>query len=1523
MSLQTILLLLILAIMLISITVGLIQGFRKSMYKLCATILFWVIFWITAPLLTGKFIFDNEGIYSALAGVLPTSDGDFSSCKTLIDYLVITLSNSLEIEAELMSDPAVKNTLISIIQNVVKLVYLFVLAIVYAILRFFAWHLIFKRFIKINKRKLRKLEKKKNRYVEKHKKENPKLEKRYAKMEKGVRRNKLYTKLGMASGAARGLLCSFVILSLINSTMGLLPTLKKNDITANNGEETPKEVNLYDFILEQTDNDPIVKAAIDIIADYQASTLMKATGNLDELFIDSILSGKAEDYSFKIRKEMSSIIQIAEKAFYATNGFDVENIDFTKLTEGQVKAVEDMLVILSDTDLLNNLGSVLVGTALSLEAVAPYMPTNMSTDEYANIDWSSELKTIAKLVSEVYSLTAEMDTVNYLELDTEKVKQITTTLSELESINFLGHVASAYAFKSLVEEDPAYAEHIENIEIALADMALNGKFAEDVASFGTMYEQFITILGETDFSKWEDEEGKVNYIAAITDVDATLYGNLVSNILETNFLTEIFPDVLVIMKDKLIAQDNPELAAMINPNVTTSAEWEEEINTVLGIIADMTAHGEKPFEGIEKYDFSQLRNIRVETIVESELLSYAMIKMLVDTSKGQSVLTKDEDESELSEMICVPDYLAVDAVEDKDGNLRYHSDWYGYNEDHSDGELHIMLTTLFDAFSYVESIEAPVKSLPAIIDSIDADLLTSSNVLYYSMDKLIKNYGEILVVPVTVTEESIHEVDGEKLPNIIRKDELKNLIGILQKDEQGNRVIDLDSLYTHYIIDEETGEEIIIDASEATDETKAKLELDNMMNLLTSNTLYDPENPDDSTALDKLFSSDILRATITNMVNESAGEFITIPNKAKDSPVECIFYKENELTGEKELVTGEEANVSFIKKAEFKSLIMALRDLDIDLEAITGEDAMTLIDSFKEEDGSLKAEANQIFGKDGYTGSKYSAILHATVSSYVIDEANKEEPVIVVPNTIVEGEFISGNEVVNLLNAVVYLGNDILEGDADKDEIIGKVIDNNDILDSVIIRATVTKYINETGEITVPNSVYDEHQAVTKGELDKLLTAFDEIKGDSEESYLDLFKDDALTIGRLSNNSEAIADSLILRSTITTKLENLNNEETTVLVLPLDAYDADYLSKQEVTNVLASLEKLYTPNTTIKGINGVSGLTVGKLSSLSDDINASYILRATVTKELVDLDEKGSIVLTVDAYDKDATLQHSYVDKGEIKVVLSILSDFFGENTSIDSISAVGDLTFDKLIAKDTEDNLKINNSYILRATIAEKLAESHRSENGVVLPMSAYDTDTTLQANSYIKKDELENMLLALTSLYGTKGINDVNMSSIEMSTIKNEVDNGTIADSIILRATITSNVEFTADGQPKDVFVFDSQVDKTVDIDNNSIVIFTKAELTNLVSSLNALSSDGTLAFDINMETLQVIASKPEILDSSLLCIAVGDFMLENITAAQAYFATKAPTNVVKLPSGESQTRVALTKDEILAFLATFLSA
>ena len=59
-TIEIVLLILIGFIMFISIIVGLIQGFRKNTYYFCATIVFWIIFWITAPLVTGNLIFAND-----------------------------------------------------------------------------------------------------------------------------------------------------------------------------------------------------------------------------------------------------------------------------------------------------------------------------------------------------------------------------------------------------------------------------------------------------------------------------------------------------------------------------------------------------------------------------------------------------------------------------------------------------------------------------------------------------------------------------------------------------------------------------------------------------------------------------------------------------------------------------------------------------------------------------------------------------------------------------------------------------------------------------------------------------------------------------------------------------------------------------------------------------------------------------------------------------------------------------------------------------------------------------------------------------------------------------------------------------------------------------------------------------------------------------------------------------------------------------------------------------------------------
>ena len=157
-TIELVLLILIGVIMLISILVGLIQGFRKNTYYFCATIVFWIIFWITAPIVTGNLIFANEWLFSTITSILPIDVGDST---TLIDFLVKTLAQSMEIDPTLASDPAISNTLIAIIQSVAKLIYLPILAFNFFFFKIIIYHAVFKRYFKANKRILRRLNKKK------------------------------------------------------------------------------------------------------------------------------------------------------------------------------------------------------------------------------------------------------------------------------------------------------------------------------------------------------------------------------------------------------------------------------------------------------------------------------------------------------------------------------------------------------------------------------------------------------------------------------------------------------------------------------------------------------------------------------------------------------------------------------------------------------------------------------------------------------------------------------------------------------------------------------------------------------------------------------------------------------------------------------------------------------------------------------------------------------------------------------------------------------------------------------------------------------------------------------------------------------------------------------------------------------------------------------------------------------------------------------------------------------------------
>ena len=1380
-SIELVLLILIAVIMFFSILTGLCQGFRKNMFKLVATILFWIIFWVTAPLVKGKFFWYNEGFYQLLAPML-----NGTQYANLMEFVLANIASAIGMDPATLADPAIENTFIAVAMCIIKIVYLILLAIVYGIVKSIVYKVRFKYYCKINRKVVRKLEKKQKRFVKKHGRKDLKTELELEKKRAALKKNKIYRPLGMVSGLARGCITSFLILCLINSTVRLLPeNNKQDDVTAstNSYESTPS---IYDFILEFTGNDPIVAEAVSMINEYQSSTLMNITGikigarTADELFIDSILSGKSEDYSFAIRKELQSIVRIAEEAFYLTNGFDIESVNWLALNNAQVESVQKILTILSDDDLINNLGSVMVGVAISLEAVAPYMPENLSEEEYKNIDWGGELTTIAELVASVYSL-GDLSQLNYLELDETIVEDIIVTLSELESINFLGHVGANLGIKTLVGDNEEYAETVEAIEQKLADLAVNNGYSDTIYSYKDLYADFIEIFESDALNQYKDENGNItNYVSALTSVDTEKYSNIVSTVLEANFVNEVLPDVLTIVKEELIPE---EYSSLINPGIVTTSQWENEINAAFTIINSITDKGAHPFDTIETFDFALLSNFSTETVVESDLLSYAMIKIFIDTSKEEGILA--ESVEGIGNFVSVPDALTAPA----DDNYRFAAKWYGSKTlNYEDGELFIMLDTVKNCAAQLENLNNPEKSLPAILAAIDGDKIVSSDVLYYSLNKMVDQVNQFIIVPVNETSRSADTVNGQYVERMIKKDSLKGVLNVFTD----SNIVDLESLLSYYevfedgsIAEEATPKEEI----ENVDDYQAKFDMstENVLGLLTSKKLYNPETGNEDN-LDKLFDSQILRATVSNLLNEFAGEYVAIPNRSSTN-VQCYVLSGEEGDENREVVA---ENVKVVNKKDFKSLIMAVNDLDLDLASMM-DDPMGVIDSLKDENG-LKDEAKAIF--EDANSSKYSGILHATISKYVIEfsEEGGEGLAIVVPEEVLDSDdssLISCSETVNLLESLIIIGTDVLTDSEMSDEemmnsVINNVINNDKSLNSTIIRATLTNFIDseETG-LTIPNEALEANftkKVATKQSVNDLFTAIKTMKDVKNETlpeneqidYYDLLDVENIDVSMLSKAdakpNNPISNSLILRGIVTDQLEQ--NE----IVVPSEAKDGSVISKQESIALISALCDVLGEDSTITNIN-IDDLTVGEFVDAKDKIKASKVIRKLVTDEL---EKQEDIVVPSLSLDDNIT-STEVLSENEVSNLIDGLGKVLNTTDKITSIN-IDNITTAKL--SNAKGNIK--SSYVLNATIANALSE----QEDVAVPSDAYEDEN----EKILEANEIDHLVDGLVNLLGQDAsVSSINIDDIKASDIRNAKVN--IQNSKILNATITVQLDDQAD--------------------------------------------------------------------------------------------------------------------------------
>lgn len=1492
-SLEMIMLIIIFVVMIISILVGVIQGFRKNFYGLVSTIIFWIVFFVTAPLLANSKIWYDEAIYQKL-GLDP-------SYSNLMVYLEYTIANSFNLDIALFEDPAFENTLIAFALNIIRIVYLIVLSIGYNIVMSIIYRIFFAPVCKVSGSQVQKLRKKVDKQVRKNGKADKKLEKKLASAEKRYKRAGRARIFGMVSGFFRGAISCFIILSLVNSLVGLLPERENESITASNEQSKSTNVTIYDYIAQ---NYPEYQSVIDYITDYQQSNLSRITSikvngqPLDTLLIDAIITGKKEDCSVSIRKELQQIIKIGSYAFVLTNGFDMENFDYYSLDEQQVELVQNILYILSEDDLVKNLGSLIVALSLTMSGITDQLPEEvLEACDYKNIDLSSELTVVADIVSYVYGL-GNLNQLDYTQIPEENFVGILSSLASLQSIQLIGTIGAYFGLKSASLPE----ENLKNIEAKLVDIC----WSEDIFSISELYNEYKSLIL---FYKENMSEEQQNALSLIFEAPTEEVQSVMDTLFETSFLETVLPDVLTIVRSKI----NPTYASLINPNVTLSSQWKNELDTVFTILKQLKgSDNSNPFENMTQFDFSILGNLSTDTIMSSELLTYAVIHTLIEGSNGSGLVPA------LQDYLVVPDNLKTYDEEKHE----YSKDWYG-----KDGELYIVFDTLKNALSKIESIKYPANSFAPLLQSIDATYLMQSDVLYCTIDQFVKRYNDYLVLPEDCLQNS--ELTVNEIPlEMITREEFSNILSIFCGE---NNILDLEKLYVYYRVDEE-GNETRLEGKPEDGDYIVKLDIkdtNKLLSMLTSERIYQKENDIDNTA--KLFQSNILRATLSNFMEDLGAGIIVTPSSLSSSAVTKVsIYNPSE-----KVHLDEEQKLSVLSTLECANLIKAFINLDLDLADLQSN-PLSIIDTFKEEDADgnvtyQQEKVNDIFGRSQQ--QTYSELLHATLSKFINDFASESQGSsleLVVPEMVLENttNYITSDEIVNLVKALVYVDINELSKEGSTDAIANEILNNENIqeaFDSIIFRATISQFMVNNAVLIVPNEdqeAVSDCRLVKKESLSKLIKAIQALNiqnfsqiGSDPLSIFDSFVDEATgefnqTLANSIFQTEGENYSSILHAMVSSQLNSIDIGSDSTLVIPSTVYDSrfydethHYVNGDELVSVvkaICTIKDELSNSTTEELINNL--IRTEKISATYDSI----IFRATITKMINNL---GGGILVIPAGSYEVLGTDNVVYKADLQ---ALVHDFNLLNLDVSTISSdplsiidtfkLEDGTFNQTLAEQIFTRTSTDYSYILHATLSnciDDLATSTSDKAFKVIIPNIYDED------SYLPSHEIIHLLQSLVYV-DIEGLTNATGDILdEVYTYMNDSHFNDVLDSIILRATLSN-------------YITSLNLENAIIIPNDenvcdlygSIKVITKEEILRVKDAINSLGGLASITDLGSIVISNLATNKESIFASYILKASFSQYIM-------SYTETDDPSVIKINVPGEVYQDPYITDEEIYAFI------
>lgn len=1276
--------LLILSII-IHILVGIIKGRRYSLYALISIVIFYALYFLTMNSVSKAtmnvhipFIFSRFG---------------YDNINTLLEFSSMIVNQNMD--NILIENPEFVYAVEAITQIVVKIFYFIILALFYSIISAITYQFIKKRNL-YKESKYVKLEKKNHHYKEKH---NCDKEKYVRKMEK-MEVNKDYKKRRFAGGlisGLRGVLCCFLTLCFINSIVNVVPDL--NTILIADKEKNGDSYTLYDYIIEMY---PEAETALEIVQTYKESTLNKSTKviqingeTLDNIVLDAILSGDFSGTPLEIRGLLQMFTTLGIDAFILTNGFDMKSVQLDNLSKDQQKRAQRIINTLSDNQFVIHVFPIAISYALSMEKIQNQLKEkniDLTLADFENIDWKSDMKTIATLIEKVYALEQNVTKIDFLgttsspeelEIISQYVNDILQELSQLTILNTAIKVGIQFAINT-----EALLPYKDDIINALTDVI----WSEEIVNVGDIYSAYMKLAIGVLFKKENEDEEKINVLTFLTQSIGSSdnqYTTLIDTIFASQFISEIFPNVMEVAFDKLF-QTNPQMRSLINLQIIGQNGWENELNCIIQLIKEFSNHGQEPFQDFIP-SLKQISYISTATILQSQLLSDAMIRLLINSvDESQTPVIP-----ELRNFLDMPDELKYISLENT-----FNYQWY--DSENQYGELHIMIEVLKNFIGSIENLKDPLASLNDVLASLNLTKLNDakmnsimdSKVFHYSISKTLKKTN-ILLIPDEILDSN----------GIIQAKELENILSILSD------VIDLSPLLVKV---EQTN---TTDKKHKEAEYITKIDLQNKRKILEIfAALYDKKT-DDTTKLKTVFSSTILRATISDVVAK-LNDAIIIPQTITDE------------------MTCKQSSIAVLQTDEMTSLFKSFIQLGLD--------------NFVDNEGNIVANMDTIAKKiikDNDDSFLDSQILHATISHQLLNL----NTTIIIPDSLITKKanvsFISRQELSALLNIFQLFEideNQTLEQWSNSFNVNQLLdLDIQKILQSKILRATISKELfTHTDVLTIPESAYGETEGsfifISATELETMFQAIKvlDLNLNFENENL-IAMEDILRLD--STQVDTALSSSIVHATLSKYICELSKE---AVMIPQQAKieNTELLKVSEIQALFASLKALDMTNldnlSNQLNIEMIKNLDIEQVNT----ILSSKIIHATLSIEITKQSSAGTIVVPNSVYSvKDMDV--SYISEEEIYHLLSALKTLkVPENQTLEQYISTLDISF---ISSFTEEEFgKVLDSTILHATVSKKIIDNRKY---IVIPASIIDKD---ESNEMIIRMELEAVFHAMQIL-------------------------------------------------------------------------------------------------------------------------------------------------------------------------------